>query len=426
MEIAFLLQPWETARRPGEGGSIAIWTHEVARRLARDRPVTVYARRGDYPAFERADGVAYRRISLDFEERRVVPVLQALIRRHLVRGPDFASPWYHPGYGLQVGLDLRRRHVGAIHLTNFSQFPPILRALVPRARIVLHMQCEWLTQQDPRTIARRLRSVDAIVGCSDHVIGKVARAFPHLRDRCHVVPNGTELPGTGTRPDRPGRTILFVGRVSPEKGVHVLLEAFEKVARTRPDARLVIVGSQSVVPREWLADLDDDPRVRALARFYPGSYLERLEDQIPPDLRGRVEFAGAIPHPRIAEWYERADVAVNPSLSEAFGMSVVEAMAAGLPVVATRVGGMVDSVLEGETGLFVPPDDAAGLARAIDRLLADGPTRRAFGEAGRRRVEERFSWDVVARQVLDLHETLAHRSRARAGEGHLALDAGRA
>jgi glycosyltransferase involved in cell wall biosynthesis len=103
----------------------------------------------------------------------------------------------------------------------------------------------------------------------------------------------------------------------------------------------------------------------------------------------------------LASYYQSADILVNPSYSESFGMSLVEALASETPVIATRVGGMVNIVDENETGLLVNREDVNGLAEAMRCLLSDGDLRRQMGKNGRQRVIERFSWPQVAQSALE-------------------------
>jgi glycosyltransferase involved in cell wall biosynthesis len=106
---------------------------------------------------------------------------------------------------------------------------------------------------------------------------------------------------------------------------------------------------------------------------------------------------------------QRGDILVNPSYSESFGMSLVEAMACSRPVVATRVGGMKSIVDDGRTGLIVDRGDVAGLAAAIVRLVGDDDLRATMGRNGRKRVEELFSWDVIAASARDLYGSAGKR-----------------
>jgi len=99
-------------------------------------------------------------------------------------------------------------------------------------------------------------------------------------------------------------------------------------------------------------------------------------------------------------FYRNAHILINPSLSESFGMSLVEAMASEIPVVATRVGGMVNVVGNGETGLLVESDDKDDLARAIMRLIEDPALMLRMGKSGRQRVLDKFSWEQVSASLL--------------------------
>jgi glycosyltransferase involved in cell wall biosynthesis len=131
-----------------------------------------------------------------------------------------------------------------------------------------------------------------------------------------------------------------------------------------------------------------------------------LKEMLTPRTAPRVFFTGHVDHEDVVEYYRQAAVVVNPSLSEAFGMSLVEAMVAGIPVIAARVGGMVEIVKEGETGLLVEPGDTGSLARAICYLLEHDDVRSRMGEAARRRARALFSWDRVAARLVETYEEL--------------------
>jgi glycosyltransferase involved in cell wall biosynthesis len=122
-------------------------------------------------------------------------------------------------------------------------------------------------------------------------------------------------------------------------------------------------------------------------------------------LRSQVPGAlGFVPHHELAPLYARAAVVAVPSHREGFGVACAEAMAAGRPVVASAVGGLLDLVVDGETGLLVPPRDVPALRAALERLLGDAELRRRLGEAGRRRVQEHFSWPAVTDQTIQAYE----------------------
>jgi glycosyltransferase involved in cell wall biosynthesis len=145
--------------------------------------------------------------------------------------------------------------------------------------------------------------------------------------------------------------VLYAGRLSPEKGIEELVAAANGLS-------LVVAG--------------DGP----------------LRAQVPGAL-------GFVPHDELQRLYSRAAVVVCPSRREGFGVTCLEAMAHGRPVVASAVGGLTDLVVDGETGLLVPPRDPVALRAALTRLLRDASLRRRMGAAGRLRAQERFSWEAV-------------------------------
>jgi glycosyltransferase involved in cell wall biosynthesis len=131
-------------------------------------------------------------------------------------------------------------------------------------------------------------------------------------------------------------------------------------------------------------------------------YEERLRTLAQP-LGDQVQFVGVVPNGRLGEWYESCDLFVHPSLwNEPFPLTILEAMSCGLPIVSTRVGGIPEMVAHGETGILVEPGDPDAFADAIVELLRDDARRRAMGAAGRRRVEQEFSWDRTAAQLEEI------------------------
>jgi sugar transferase (PEP-CTERM/EpsH1 system associated) len=176
-----------------------------------------------------------------------------------------------------------------------------------------------------------------------------------------------------------------LGRLHPQKGFSDLLTAFAQVRQRIPSVRLFVAGDG-----ELRDDLEAQARSLGMAEA--------------------VTFAGV--RADVPEILAALDVFVLPSLWEGMPNAVLEAMASGLPVVATAVGGTPEVVMDGVTGLLVPPQDPGALARAIERLLCDPGLRRTMGRAGRRRVEQHFDIRETVRQVEDLYETLL-RARGR-------------
>jgi glycosyltransferase involved in cell wall biosynthesis len=397
MKLAFVTQPWAVALPPSE--SVAVGTKAIAERLAGEHEPVVWSRRpeGAEGDVVEADGVEYRFVSGrgDYRVQRLAERLPFTPRR-----PLFATHLSYPSFHLQVALGLRGQRPDAIRVSNFARLPSLFRRACPSARIVLSMHCEWLTQLDRSMVAKRLADADVIVGVSNFVTDRIREAFPRYAERCVTVHNGADVERFApvARESPPDRVrILTTGRVSPEKGTHVLLEAFSRVAVGRPELELHVVGKEGLPPRDMLLDLDRSPRVQALAPLYRDGYLERLRASLPEPVRGRVHFHDWTAHADLPDLYAQADVFAFPSVwDEPFGIPVAEAMAAGLPVVATRAGGIPELVVDGVTGLLAEPGEAESLAAALETLADDVSLRAAFGEAGRSRAVERFSWDRAA------------------------------
>jgi glycosyltransferase involved in cell wall biosynthesis len=373
--------------------------------------VILYAyKRKSNQRVEHHEGIEYRYIPVEVD--RWLRPLRIMDRWQLLpaQRPIFASLLYYPTYILQIAKDLQKQQCDIVHIHQFSQFVPIIRAFNPDIKIVMHMQCEWLTQLDPAMIARRLQQADLVIGCSDYIVDKIRKRFPQFADRCHIVYNGVDtnyfISKSGYQKPRAAEEILFVGRISPEKGIHVLLDAFQEVAQQFPQATLKIIGPESIASKEFIVNLCNESTVAELASFYKGSYLAQLKSRIRPELADRIIFTGGIPPSQLREYYWNADILVNPSLSEAFGNSIVEGMATETPVIGARVGGMTNIIEMDKTGLLVDPGNVSSLAEALRKLLSNPELRTSMGKAGRQRVLDHFSWNRVANSLLDRYRQL--------------------
>jgi glycosyltransferase involved in cell wall biosynthesis len=267
------------------------------------------------------------------------------------------------------------------------------------------MQCEWLNQLDATMLEPRLRHADLILGCSEYIAEKIRDRFPDHASRCFALVNGVDIDRFSPADDEVaadrGRLLVFVGRVSPEKGIHVLLEAFTKVIDRHPDAHLEIIGPQVPAPREYILDLDRDPLVRALEPLFRRGYRQMVVEQLSTEVTERVTFVKNIPADEVIERYRRAALVVFPSVwNEPFGMPIVEAMACAIPVVTTRGGGIPEIVEHGKTGLLVDRGDSRGLAAAMIEILDRANAKEEMGRRGRSRAIERYSWLHVADGLL--------------------------
>jgi glycosyltransferase involved in cell wall biosynthesis len=261
-----------------------------------------------------------------------------------------------PAFLASYSLAARRAARNA-DLVHAHWLPSALPALKTRKPFVLQLwgtdvelasRAEWLA----RRFVRRAR----IVICPSEAL--VARARELGAREVRIIPSGVAIPDEVGEPDGPPH-VLFVGRLSEEKGILEFLAATEGIAR-------VIVG--------------DGP----------------LRDRVP-------DAVGFVPPRELGAYYERAAVVVCPSRREGYGVVAREAMAHGRPVVATAVGGLLDAVEDGVTGVLVPPRDSVALRSAIKRLLGDDNLGRRLGSCAREAARRRFSWEAATEATIQVY-----------------------
>jgi len=233
-----------------------------------------------------------------------------------------------------------------------------------------------------RPLGQPMRKLAARVAVSRSAREAFERYFGELD--YHIVPNGVDL----ERFQRNGRAlarefdarknnILYVGQFVKKKGFGVLLEAFHRVRARRADVRLLVVG--------------DGPLDRTYRR------LAQAED---------IHFLGHLRGKALAACYEIADVFVAPSIGyESFGITLLEAMAAGIPIVASDIDGFRNVISDEAEAVLVPPDDSAALARAIERVLDEPELARALVSAGSDTVQG-YSWRRVVDRIESLYQTV--------------------
>jgi glycosyltransferase involved in cell wall biosynthesis len=194
-------------------------------------------------------------------------------------------------------------------------------------------------------------------------------------------PDGPVAPRDPARP-----RILTVGRMVERKGFLEVVRALPAV----PDAECVVVGGPSadLLPADSFAR-----RLRAIAESC--------------GVADRVKLVGAVPREEMGAWYRSADVLVAAPWYEPFGLTPLEGMACGVPVIGTNVGGIADTVVDGLTGDLVPPRDPRALGTAIRRLLADKVRRFAYATAALDRIRSRYSWKRCAEQLSAVYATVS-------------------
>lgn len=231
--------------------------------------------------------------------------------------------------------------------------------------------------------AQQLRDADGVGALSQHLAKHLSEFCDFPIERISVIPYPIDtqsfLPATQVEA-KGVKSILTIGRLERRKGTDILLRALApRVWEKHPDLQVCILGSEGDLSRSDLLDL------------------------VPYSRRTRVIFPGFISRERIAEYFRQASLYVAPTLYETFGYTILEAMSSGLPVLASRVGGIPELVDDGVTGLLVPPRDERALADAIIALL-DDPVRRArMGQCGREKATAQYDIARIGPRTLEFY-----------------------
>ncbi|NIA12930.1 MAG: glycosyltransferase [Nitrospiraceae bacterium] len=296
----------------------------------------------------------------------------------------------------QVAGTIRRLRADAVHVNTLYNIVGAMAARAARCPLVWHVR-EILPGS--RAVGLMLRMQRFLATRAVAISNAVAGTMHVTNAQLRVVLNGIDLsdyetprgPATvraelGIDPDVP--IVTTVGRLEPWKGQHVFVEALPAVLDAHPEAHVLVVG--------------------ACALKKPG-YERRLRERCRElGIGQRVTFTG--PRKDVPALLAASDVLVLPSATpEPFGRTVVEAMAAGCPVVATAAGGPLDIVVDGQTGWLTPPNDPAAMADRIGRLLDDPQEARAMGQRGRERAQAQFSLTRLVDDMANIFEEVVGR-----------------
>ncbi len=227
-----------------------------------------------------------------------------------------------------------------------------------------------------------------VVTISEYSKRRITQLYNVSIQKIRIVPNGVD-----TERFKPGRdcsllrrrihaegkkTVLFVGRLIPRKGLGYLIEAAKQIVQKRKDTLFIIVGN--------------------------GPLRNGLETEVTAaGLRAYVIFLGDVSETELAQAYSCCDLFVLPSVQEGQGIVLLEAQASSKPVVAFNTSGATEAMRDGETGLLAKPADSTALAEAILRLLSDNALRERMGARGREFVSNNLSWDITARKMLAVY-----------------------
>jgi glycogen(starch) synthase len=364
---------------------------EVAKRLTNEVGATVFS--GTKGGFKKPVSFNGMKIVPCFSTDMLFPLDNWFFNQTISRAintikADVYEAHNASGYAFLKSLKKRNPQapfVETVHGVLADEYYQTLKSgyLSPRERLV-----NLLTWRLSRLEAESAREANLVVAVSNYSADKAAQLYYVDYAKIRVVPNGVDpdrfKPAIGSvaLKRRLGlvnkRTVLFVGRLIPRKGLTFLVEAAKRVVKENPDAVFVIVGNGPL--RNTLT-----------------SHLERL------NLSKTFIFLGDVSDNVLPALYNCADVFAFPSIQEGQGIALLEAQASSKPVVAFRVGGVNETVSNGNSGLLVEKGSSDGLAEAILRLLSNPSLRQSMGIKGREFVQNNFTWDICAEKMLRVY-----------------------
>lgn len=319
-------------------------------------------------------GRQYRVLQSLWHSARVCRLLGAIHQENSVDVAEFAEV---NAEALFWQGHLSRRLAVRCHTPNFVLTRYYKRSESP-------YDARWLGKAECQTIRKA-----HILTAPSHDMAQVVSDDCRIPiSRFHAIPNAVEpvAASVESKVSTP-ITVLFVGRLERVKGVDVLLEAIPRVLQRMPTVRFVVAGGSRRAPNGML---------------YQSYLQEQLASQIS---NGQVEVTGFVSNAVLEKLYAQAHITIVPSLLyESFSFTVAQAMMRGIPVIASRVGGIPETLDHGRCGILVEPNDPQALADAIIDLAQDAAKRERLGQAAREHALAHYSSDVVAKRILEVYE----------------------
>ena len=274
------------------------------------------------------------------------------------------------------GYDVIHFHVGDLTFPFFSL--PVAKPKIAH----FHGPLDFYKKSFPsRQILKKMTNLYVVISreMQQHLL-----ELGVSENKIRYVPNGVDSEVFHPAGNKEKNLILFVGRITFDKGLHVFVESLSHI---RTKTEIVIIG-----PSEW--DID---------------YFQKLQDQIARENRRgihKITYLGEQEQNVIVKWCQKASIFVLPSFREACGIAILEALSCETPVVATNIEGIREVVVDGKTGLLVPTNDPAKLASSIQYLLDNEDVRTKFGRDGRKFVMANFSYDSAVEKLRRIYEDL--------------------
>jgi spore coat protein SA len=373
---------------PSQGGAVEHWVDEASQRMGGlNRRLAIVSRPAGIAGHETIEyiGIPWTTIEKFFHRIKERVTWKNPVR-YVAKIQNVFS------YGRRVAKAVRDFDVVYLH-----NEPNLLLFLRKRhgQKFVLHMHNDHLSIRLFRPFYRRaLAKADVVLCISDYIRRQAVKNFPEYADRFRVVLNATnpevfkpygdealcQLEGV-VHLDSDKRYLLYAGRLTSVKGVHVLIEAFREIHRRMPDVRLIITGSS----------------------FFGGAAKTAYEQELinlAEPVNEAIVFTGYLPHEKLKYLYSAVDIVVFPSIwPEPFGLVMLEAMASGTCLVASAAGGIPEVVESGNDGILVAPADTGALSQAVCDILNDPEKMRGIETAAREKIIANFTWERLVNEL---------------------------
>jgi len=291
-------------------------------------------------------------------------------------------------------------HIHGVRFSSLSSAVVVKKLMKTSIVLTFHSfgRPSWYEHPVKHALIRwGIQNTDAVITVSESLKQEILKSLGQMITPIFKVYNGVDI--NRFNPDNSGKGIrkklgienkyvmLYVGRLKKIKGLTYLIRAMPIIVKKAKDVTLVIAGRGRLI--------------RALQKLVEKLNVER-----------HVMFVGFIsPDRDLPYYYAACDVFVLPSTYEVFPLALLEAMSTGKPVIASRIGGIPKIVRNGENGFLTKPRDPAGIAKAVLRLYNDADLASSMGKAGRRLIEEKFSWQKIAKQIERIYEILLYKNQ---------------
>ena len=413
LKIGYVLQPFDDVTPPHKA-SLSIISYELARRVAKGNDVYVFQR-----------GFSKKTTTKEYESFKIysIPVLydyylNKFLTKYLYRliykkrVPYYYTILFYVIYTFLISYYSRKLKIDVLHVANYANFAPILRFFNPNTKIILHMHCDWLNMMNTNIVNKYVKRIDHIVSVSNYIRSRFDKTLK-TQKKSSTIYNGIDNKLFSNHVEKKSHIILYTGRISPEKGVHTLIESMPTVTQQFPNVKLLLFGWKKQMSYSKYLQYSKDPLEKKLVRFYPDlktdsyyyNYLIKFVEE--NNLSNNIIFKDSIPNNELPRYYQESAIFICPSVwDEAFPMTALEAMSTGTPIISTKSGGLTESIRDKINGILIDKEDSQQLADSIIFLLSNRDILKKYGDNGRLIVENNYTWDRITANFVNLYQKL--------------------